>query len=73
MDDLSENIIDPADAAQSAGLRYVTDEKPGITRRKSGRGWSFRDPHGRTIRNPEVIARIKKLAIPPAYKHPARL
>ena len=40
MDDLSENIIDPADAAQSAGLRYVTDEKPGITRRKSGKGWS---------------------------------
>ena len=68
MDDLSENIIDPADAAHSAGLRYVTDEKPGITRRRSGKGWSYRDPRGEKISKPEVIARINKLAIPPAYQ-----
>ena len=68
MDDLSENIIDPADAAQSAGLRYVTDEKPGITRRKSGKGWSYRDPRGQKISKTEVIARINKLAVPPAYE-----
>lgn len=67
MEDLSENIIDPADAAHSAGLRYVTDEKPGITRRKSGKGWSYRSPRGEKISKPEVIARINKLAIPPAY------
>lgn len=68
MDDLSENIIDPADAAHSAGLRYVTDDKPGITRRRSGKGWSFRDPRGKAVAKPDVIARIKKLAIPPAYE-----
>lgn len=61
-------IVDPQDAAESAGLLYVHDDRePGITRRRSGKGWSFRTPDGTAIRDAATIERIHKLAIPPAY------
>ncbi|MFC3124141.1 DNA topoisomerase IB [Pseudoroseomonas globiformis] len=53
--------------ARAAGLRYVSDAEPGITRRRSGSGFSFRDPSGHPIRDKAELARIKALAIPPAY------
>jgi DNA topoisomerase-1 len=62
--------LDPSprrEAAREAGLRFSTDAKPGIRRRKSGRGFSYRDPEGATIRDAEVLARIRALAIPPAW------
>ena len=52
--------IDPSRlAAREAGLRYATDEAPGFTRRRRGRGFSYHDQDGNTIRDPEVIARIR--------------
>ena len=61
----------PADpsrlAAREAGLRYATDEAPGFTRRRRGRGFSYHDQDGNTIRDPEVIARIRSIVIPPAW------
>ncbi|GLS45446.1 DNA topoisomerase IB [Methylobacterium brachythecii] len=59
--------VDPREAAREAGLRYVDDSRPGWTRKRSGTGFSFRDTDGKAIRDKAVIARIKKLAIPPAY------
>ena len=59
---------DPADAARAAGLHYSTDRRPGITRRRAGRGFSYRDPDGARIRDREVLARIRALAIPPAWE-----
>ena len=53
--------------ARSAGLRYSSDTRPGFTRRRSGRGFSYRDADGTTIRDRETIARIRALAIPPAW------
>jgi len=53
--------------AREAGLRYATDTRPGITRRRSGRGFSYRDPDGAAIRDADVLARIRALAIPPAW------
>ena len=53
--------------ARSAGLRYSSDTRPGITRHRSGRGFSYRDADGRTIRDRETVARIRALAIPPAW------
>lgn len=50
-----------------ARLAYVCDSDPGITRRRCGRSFSYRDPDGRTVRDPAVLARIRSLAIPPAY------
>ena len=58
---------DPVLAAASAGLRYTPDGGPGITRRKVGKGWSYRGPDGEPVRDEETLARIKALAIPPAY------
>ena len=36
-----ETIVDPRDAAESAGLRYVSDGRPGIRRKKAGTGFSY--------------------------------
>lgn len=55
------------ETAKAARLRYVSDERPGITRRRAGRGFSYRDPDGETIRDGKVRARIEQLAIPPAW------
>lgn len=66
-DEAGENIIDARDAAEGAGLVYVDDQSSGITRRKSGRGWSYRDVTGAKISDKAVIERINKIGIPPAY------
>lgn len=67
MQEPSDIIVNPRAAAETAGLVHVSDETPGISRRKSGTGWSYRDMQGRVIKAPAVIDRIRKLAIPPAY------
>lgn len=54
-------------SADHAGLHYVTDGVPGITRRRSGKGWSFYDAAGARIVDPAERARINALAIPPAW------
>jgi len=53
--------------AEAAGLRYVSDEMPGIGRRRCGRGFSYRDASGKTIRDKRVRERIAGLVIPPAW------
>ncbi len=58
---------DPVLAAAQAGLRYTPDGGPGITRRKAGKGWSFRGSDGAPVRDEATLARIRSLAIPPAY------
>jgi DNA topoisomerase I len=64
-------MSDPRDSARAAarasGLRYATDSRPGVTRRRAGGGFSYRDPAGRAIRDPAERARISALAIPPAW------
>src|SRR3569833_4253639 len=57
----------PVIAAKEARLRYVSDEGPGIIRRRAGKGFSYRDPDGRTVTDPETLERIRSLAIPPAW------
>jgi DNA topoisomerase-1 len=63
----SAGIADPREAAREAGLTYVDDGMPGLTRRKSGTGFSYRDAKGAPVRDPATLARIRSLAIPPAY------
>jgi DNA topoisomerase-1 len=58
---------DPREVADQAGLVYVSDSIPGITRRRSGTGFTYRDPEGRTIRDPKVRKRLNDLVIPPAW------
>jgi DNA topoisomerase-1 len=57
----------PTESARAAGLRHVSDEQPGIRRRRAGSGFRYLDPQGRTVRDAEVLARIRALAIPPAW------
>jgi DNA topoisomerase-1 len=45
------------DAAALSGLRHSSDERSGIVRRRTGRGFTYRDPDGRTIRDPETLTR----------------
>lgn len=63
----SENVVDPRDAAETAGLRYVSDEEPGIRRRKAGKGFTYVGTDGKKIADEATLARIRSLAIPPAY------
>lgn len=58
---------DPQEAAEAAGLLYVSDEQPGITRRRAGRGFAYYKPDGTRIGDEKILARIRSLAIPPAY------
>ena len=59
--------VPPAEAATAARLRYVSDRDPGIARVRAGRGFAYRTARGRAIRDPDVVARIRALAIPPAW------
>ena len=59
--------MDPVESARDAGLRYVTDATPGISRRRSGRGFVYLDPRGKRLTNPARLAWIRALAIPPAW------
>jgi DNA topoisomerase-1 len=49
------------------GLRYVNDEEPGIRRRRAGRGFIYVDADGGRITDDEALARIRRLAVPPAW------
>ncbi|CAL4868398.1 hypothetical protein MMA231_02679 [Asticcacaulis sp. MM231] len=62
-------VLDGAAQAKAQGLRYVSDQTPGFTRRKHGKHVLFFDTKGERIRDEAVITRIRKLAIPPAYKN----
>lgn len=65
--DVQKTEADTQSHARAAGLRYVTDETPGLTRHKAGRGWSYRDAGGKVVRDRATLDRICALAIPPAY------
>ena len=51
----------------SAGLRHVSDAAPGIARRKARHGFDYYDQSGAPIADIETLARIKSLAVPPAW------
>jgi DNA topoisomerase-1 len=59
--------IELAEQDAPPGLHYVTDEMPGIRRVRRGSGFSYVDPHGHPIANGEDVARIRSLAVPPAW------
>lgn len=62
-----EIVTDPAESAKAAGLRYVTDAKPGIRRKRQGKGFRYVGPDGSPMHDAEVMRRIKSLVIPPAW------
>ncbi|MBV9503538.1 MAG: DNA topoisomerase IB [Acidobacteriia bacterium] len=58
---------DPSESAEDAGLRYVTACGPCIQRIRCGKGFRYVGPDGKTLTKPEQLARIRALAIPPAW------
>jgi len=54
-------------AAKAAGLYYVNDGEPGISRVARGRTFVHYDARGRTIRDARILERIRSLVIPPAW------
>lgn len=60
-------VVDGLEAAHEAGLQYVSDESPGISRRRAGKGFSYRLPRGGAVRDAATLKRIRTLAIPPAW------
>ena len=60
--------LEPEETARLAHLRYYPDSRPGYTRRPTGeKTWEFLDLKGKVITDEAEVARIKKLAVPPAY------
>lgn len=53
--------------AQEAGLKYISEEKNGITRKRHGKKYIYFDATGQRIRDKNIVERINALAIPPAY------
>jgi len=58
---------DPIESAETAGLRYVSDDVLGIRRMRSGKGFTYTDSAGRPVRDAATLRRIKGLVIPPAW------
>lgn len=54
-------------SAREAGLRYSSDDKPGLSRKKRGKNFIYLDEKGRIIRKADTLNRIRHLAIPPAW------
>jgi len=63
-----EVVTDPIEVAEEAGLRYVSDEQPGYRRKPKGDDFEYFDTEGKPIRDDPRLLRIRRLAIPPAYK-----
>ena len=63
-----EVAIAPEEVAEEAGLRYVSDEQPGYSRKRKGDDFQFFDTDGKLIRDETRVLRIRRLAIPPAYE-----
>jgi len=62
-------IAAPIEAAQAAGLRYVSDTTAGIRRRRAGKSFSYLGLDGKPIRDVEELRRVCALGIPPAWKN----
>jgi len=62
-----EVLNDPVQSSRVARLRYVSDDKPGIGRKRRGKSFRYFDVDGKPIKDKAVLGRIKSLAIPPAW------
>ena len=61
--------VDPELSAKAARLRYVSDEGPGIRRERSGTDFTYVSASGDAIDDYATLARIRSLAIPPAWEN----
>ena len=52
----------------AAGLCFVSDDSKGIARKRRGKAFQYLMPSGAPLKNQAELARIRKLAIPPAWR-----
>ena len=63
-----ETVLDDSkEAAVVAGLRYVSDKLPGISRRKKRHDFVYYEKDGGLVSDPTELKRIRALVIPPAW------
>lgn len=62
-----EIVADPVGSAKQAGLRYVTDARPGIKRLGTAAAFRYLDAAGKPVRDAATLDRIRSLVIPPAW------
>lgn len=60
--------VDPEESAREAGLRYVSDDRPGIRRRRAGKSFRYVRPDGSTVQDQQTLKRIQSMVIPPAWE-----
>ncbi|WP_372844352.1 DNA topoisomerase IB [Psychrobacter sp.] len=53
--------------ARLANLRYVSDTDPGYGRRRAGRGFTYKDAMGKTVKDKALRKRFDALVIPPMW------
>jgi DNA topoisomerase-1 len=58
---------DVQEIVEKAELCYVNTDQPGYTRKPWGRGFTYQDKHGSTIKDEHIRERLDVLAIPPAW------
>jgi DNA topoisomerase-1 len=66
-DGLATTPVDPREAAEAAGLVYVSDEDRGLRRDRKGDGFEYFKASGDPVTDDATLERIRKLAIPPAW------
>lgn len=66
-EDVEQAEAHPQVFAEQQGLEYVTDAEPGYVRRVRGRGFTYLDPDGNHVTDPDLRARFEALVIPPAW------
>src|SRR5215210_4777410 len=64
---LPSTQMEPIESAQAVGLRYVSDNTPGIKRLTAGHGFRYTVDSGKTVRAASTLKRIRSLVIPPAW------
>jgi DNA topoisomerase-1 len=64
----NDTSSEPQGAAKAAGLRYVSDAEPGFSRQRTRTGFRYLSPAGKVLRDPQTLARIRRLVIPPAWE-----
>jgi DNA topoisomerase I len=64
-----ESVVaaESVEAAEEAGLQYVSDNRAGYSRRANGQDFEYLDTERKAIRDEQRLLRIKRLAIPPAW------
>jgi len=67
-DSVNEDLRhDYENLARLANLRYVSSDEPGYTRSRWGRGFTYRDAAGKTVKDKALRQRFDALVIPPMW------